>query len=161
MNDYAIAGLPLHPLLVHLVVVLVPLAALAVVLHAVWPAAARRLGIVTPLAGLALVIVVPLTVNSGEALQEAVGLTPPIQHHADLGRLLLPWAIALFGIGLIEWVWTSLVLERSSIRTRKSLRILVRSIVAVAALAVAAVSVTLVVMIGEAGARAVWGGLGF
>ena len=45
-------GLPAHPLIVHATVVLVPLGALLVLLHAVWPAARRRLGVVTPLVAL-------------------------------------------------------------------------------------------------------------
>ena len=44
-------GLPIHILLVHAVVVLVPLAALLTMLSAVWPAARRRIGIITPLSG--------------------------------------------------------------------------------------------------------------
>ena len=46
-------GSALHVLLVHAVIVLIPLAALLTVLSAVWPAARRRLGIITPLAALA------------------------------------------------------------------------------------------------------------
>ena len=45
-------GLPLHILIVHAVVVGIPLAALLTVLSAVWPAARRRLGIVTPIVAL-------------------------------------------------------------------------------------------------------------
>src|SRR5690606_37393735 len=60
-NGFTIAGLPLHPLLVHAVVILVPLTALALVLGSLWPAARRRLGIVTPLAAALLVVLVPIT----------------------------------------------------------------------------------------------------
>ncbi|BDZ45809.1 hypothetical protein [Naasia aerilata] len=67
--DFSVNGLPLHPLLVHSVIALVPITALAVVLHAVWPAARRRLGIVTPLAGLALLVAVPLTVAAGRTFR--------------------------------------------------------------------------------------------
>ena len=49
-------GLPTHILLVHAVIVLVPIAALLTVLSAVWPAARRRLGIITPLVGLVALI---------------------------------------------------------------------------------------------------------
>jgi hypothetical protein len=53
-------GLPTHAIVVHATVVFLPLASLAVLLHAFWPEAGgrRRLGIVTPvLAGIALVLV--------------------------------------------------------------------------------------------------------
>ena len=66
-------GLPTHAIVVHATVVLLPLAALVVLLHAFWLAARRRLGVVTPLlAGLALVLV-PLSTESGENLEHAVG----------------------------------------------------------------------------------------
>jgi hypothetical protein len=47
MDFPTIGGLPAHPLIVHATVVLVPLAAAAVALHAFWPAARARLGLVT------------------------------------------------------------------------------------------------------------------
>ena len=50
--EYEVNGLPLHVLLVHFIVVGVPLAALLTVLSALWPAARRRLGIITPLVAL-------------------------------------------------------------------------------------------------------------
>ena len=75
---FEIAGLPLHPLLVHAVVVLTPLTALALVLGSVWPAARRRLGIVTPLAALLLIVLVPITVAAGEALAAVVGPIPAV-----------------------------------------------------------------------------------
>ena len=65
-------GLPTHAIVVHATVVLVPLASLVVLLHAFWPAARRRLGVVTPLlAGVALVLV-PLSTESGEDLEHPV-----------------------------------------------------------------------------------------
>ncbi len=39
MSWPTVMGLPLHPLVVHATVVLVPLAAVAVLLHTFWPAA--------------------------------------------------------------------------------------------------------------------------
>jgi len=65
MGSFQIAGLPLHPLLVHLVVVLLPLAALATLLHAIWPAARRRLGVVTPLSAGAVLVLVPAAESRG------------------------------------------------------------------------------------------------
>jgi len=100
-----INGLPAHALLVHAVVVLLPLAALAVVLHAVWPEARRRLGIVTPLLCLAVLVLVPLTTNAGEDLEKALGGSNPlIDRHAELADQLLPWTIALAVAGVGQWV---------------------------------------------------------
>ena len=67
MIDYQFNGLPVHVLLVHLVVIIVPLAALCLLLSAFWPAARRRLGFVTPLVALVALIAVPFTTAAGPA----------------------------------------------------------------------------------------------
>ena len=61
-----IFGLPAHPLVVHAVVVLVPLSALAGLVVAVWPAARERYApVALGIATLAL-ISVPLATHTGE-----------------------------------------------------------------------------------------------
>lgn len=73
-------GLPAHPLVVHLPVVLVPLAALAVLALALRPRLLRTFGVVvTVLAGVGFAGAL-LATNSGEALEEsfrAAGQTIP------------------------------------------------------------------------------------
>ncbi|MEO8908452.1 MAG: hypothetical protein ABI310_10340 [Microbacteriaceae bacterium] len=160
VNSYVVFGLPLHILVNHFVVVLVPLTALAVLLHAFWPAARRRLGVVTALGGVVIVVLVPITISAGRALELKTGVTPAIQLHADLGATLLPWAIALCIISVIEWVWYRFVLaapvgERMSLLARRASV----TIIAGAAVIIAVGSVVDVVLIGDAGARAVWGTL--
>lgn len=54
MNQFN--GLPAHILLIHLVVLGIPVAALLTVLSAVWPAARRRLGVATPIIALLALI---------------------------------------------------------------------------------------------------------
>jgi hypothetical protein len=193
--SFEIAGLPLHPLLVHGVVVLLPLAAGAVVLHAAWPAARRRLGVVTPLlAGICLVLA-PITVQAGEALAAQVGMTPKIAHHEQLANMLLPWATALFVVALGEWVWFRFVapaMASASAPAPASARtgpvaamsglagsagsaapadspsaadvsrreLLIRAAVLLLAVAVAFGTVVVVFRAGDAGARAVWEGVG-
>ena len=93
-------GLPTHAIVVHATVVFLPLAALAVLLHAFWPEARRRLGIVTPiLAGIALVLV-PLSTQSGEGLEHSVGESALVEKHAELADGMLPWAIGLFVVAV-------------------------------------------------------------
>ena len=103
-----INGLPAHVLLIHLVIAAVPLAALFVVLHALWPAARRRLGIVTPLVALVALVFVPVTTNAGEWLQRHINATgeleKKINHHADLGHTLLPLVIILFVVAVAVWL---------------------------------------------------------
>lgn len=158
--DYEFAGLPLHILTVHLVVIAVPLAALCLVLAAAWPAARRRLGVVTPIIALAALIAVPITTKAGEWLEERVGHTALIAAHAEIGKTLLPWAAATFVVAGLQWAWfryfaapTSRYFER----VRGNGMRLAVTIVLAAAVAVSAVgSVASVVLIGESGARAVW-----
>jgi len=160
MDSYTFPGLPLHILLVHAVVVLVPLTAIAVVLHALWPAAARRLGIVTPLAGLVVLVLTPITVNAGQALETKVPVTAAVQQHADLGNTLLGWVIPLFIVALVEWLWTRFAERALSTRMTPMAVLGIKLLIGIAALVVAVGSVIDVVLIGDAGARAVWGHLG-
>ena len=80
-----INGVPAHVLLVHAVVVLLPLAALLAVLGAVWPAARRRLGVLTPLTALVSVLFIPLTTDAGEWLQEHVPDSELVRRHIRVG----------------------------------------------------------------------------
>jgi hypothetical protein len=145
-------GLPTHALIVHATVVLVPLAALAVLLHAVWPVARRRLGIVTPLvAGVALVLT-PLSTESGEDLEHKLPESALIERHAELADGLLPWVIALFVVAVGLWL-----LGRST-----DARLQVRWVPLLAAViaVVAVVGVTQqVIRVGHAGSKAVWDGV--
>src|SRR6185369_3138634 len=70
------SGLPAHALLVHVVVVLVPVAAAMVVCSAVWPAARRRLGVATPVVAFVALVSVPLATHAGEWLEARVPSTP-------------------------------------------------------------------------------------
>lgn len=152
--DFSVNGLPLHPLLVHSVIALVPLTALAVVLHAVWPAARRRLGIVTPLLGLALLVAVPVTAAAGEDLQAQVGPIPAVNRHAELGHMLLPWAIGLFVLAAAEWTWFR---WRDRAVGSAPARRAISVALGVLGCAVATGALVLLVLIGDSGARAVWG----
>ena len=99
-------GLPTHAIVVHATVVLLPLAALAVLLHAFWPAARRRLGIVTPLLAGGALVLVPVSTQSGENLEDAVGRTELVERHAELADGMLPWAIGLFvaAVGTVQQI---------------------------------------------------------
>lgn len=152
-DSWTVAGLPLHPLLVHLVVILVPLTAIALVLAVLWPAARRRLGVVTPLAALALVPLVPITQQAGEQLASEVGPVPGVAEHQALGEQLLPWTIALFVAAAAQWAWFRWGAPRQSGASRTAVHVAL----AVASVVVAGGITTLVVLIGESGARAVWG----
>lgn len=150
--DWVVGDLPLHPLLVHVTVVLIPLAALTVVLAAVWPAARLRLGLLPPILALLALIAVPITTSAGTWLAERVGRTPLVDRHELLGNSMLPWSIAVFAVAAAGWGW-----HRFTTATGR-LRLIVSIVLAVAAIVVAAGSVVTIVQIGESGASAVWTG---
>lgn len=160
--DWQFAGLPLHVLLVHFVVIVVPLAALCTVLAAAWPAARRRLGIVTPLIAFAALVSVPVTTEAGEWLLARVANTPLIQAHAAIGKSLLPWAFATFVVAAAQWVWFRYFSAADGryrhLVARPGTRLAITILLAAAVLVVAVGSIITVVQIGESGARAIWTG---
>lgn len=153
-----ISGLPLHPLLVHAVVVLIPLTVVAVLLTQFWPAARRRLDIVTPLAALGMLVLVPITIAAGRSLASVVGPLPAVQTHERYGTMLLPWVIALFVVAAAQWTW----FRWGVVRYRASsggLATAAPVLLAVASIVVGVGALILVILTGDSGARAVWGGL--
>ena len=160
--DFEFNGLPLHVLLVHFVVIVVPVAALCTVLAAAWPAARRRLGIVTPVIALGALISVPITTEAGQWLQARVGHTELVAAHAALGTTLLPWAVATFLVATIQWFWfrfvTATEARFASRVPGKSARLVITLVLAAAVAVLAVGSVLTVVQIGESGVRAIWTG---
>lgn len=144
-----INGLPAHPLLVHLVVVLLPLSAAAGVLASAWPAVQRRLGVLVPLGAVVGALAVPLTTRAGRDLARHFGNPPFIAQHQAYGNQVLPWAAALAITTTLQW----LVLRRARTRTSLALRVALGLAVVVSA----AGTVVIVVLTGDSGARAVWG----
>ncbi|UXY30743.1 DUF2231 domain-containing protein [Streptomyces sp. HUAS TT20] len=154
-------GLPAHVLLVHLVVVLVPLTALALVVCACWPKAALRLGPLLPLLAFVALVSVPLTTQAGEWLEEHVDGNALVRRHAELGDGLLPWAAGLFVLAAAVW-WASRrrpapdALEAGSPATARRYALPLRITFAVLSLAVATGAVVDVYRIGDSGAKAAW-----
>jgi predicted membrane protein DUF2231 len=145
-------GLPLHPLIVHATVVVVPAAALAVLLATFWPRF-RRWASWGPLAlALLSVVLVPLTSSSGESLEHALPRSELIEQHAHLGDQLLPWVIVL-ALGALGLSWPLVVRLRSSLPTLpRWVTVLVLAIVVVGAVG----TLVQVVRIGHSGATAAW-----
>ncbi|NMM25652.1 MAG: hypothetical protein HHJ11_19625 [Phycicoccus sp.] len=147
-----VAGLPLHPLVVHATEVIVPSAALVVAVAALWPAF-RRWARFLPL-GLVLValFLVPLSTQSGEALQERIPETPLIETHIEMAEGLLPWVFGLAVVAavLLWWGWDER--EATSPRDPKWVSLAL----AVGAVLFAAGTVVEAVQIGHSGATATW-----
>ncbi|KOV69347.1 DUF2231 domain-containing protein [Streptomyces sp. MMG1121] len=150
-------GLPAHVLLVHVVVVLIPMTALALAAGALWPRVARRLGILLPGVAFVGLLSVPLTTHAGEWLERHVDDDPLVRRHTELGDGLLPWALGLFVLAAVVW-WAA---RRSPAEAGRSgvLRwsaVPVRIVVATLSLAVAVGAVVDVYRIGDSGAKAAW-----
>ncbi|WP_157550616.1 DUF2231 domain-containing protein [Nocardioides jensenii] len=152
---HSIAGLPIHPLLVHATVVIVPAAALAVLLAAVWRRFRRWSGPL-PLALAVLGLILdPLSTSSGESLEHQVGGSTLIEKHAELADGLLPWMIALVAgaAGLYAWHWRQDRRGPGAVPASQRWVPVAISVLAV----VAALGTTVqVVLIGHSGAKAAW-----
>ncbi|KIZ15940.1 DUF2231 domain-containing protein [Streptomyces natalensis] len=161
MSFSVINGLPAHVLIVHFVVIFVPLSALAVVVAAIWPSTARRMGVVLPLLGLVTLASVPLATQAGGWLEQHVDSNALVRRHTELGDGLLPWAAALFVLATAIW-WTtrrSAAAEpahRGRPRATSSPSMILRVAAAVLCVGVAAGAVVDVYRIGDSGARAAW-----
>jgi hypothetical protein len=151
----SIDGLPLHPLLVHATVVIVPAAALCVLLAAVWPRFRRWAGFL-PL-GLAVtgLILDPLSTSSGESLEHELGHSALIEKHSHLADGLLPWMIVLvvMAAALYAWHWRQTRRDSDAAATSRSW---VRVVVSVLAVVAALGTSVQVVLIGHSGAKAAW-----
>ncbi|MDH2414242.1 DUF2231 domain-containing protein [Nocardioides sp. CER19] len=144
-----IDGLPVHPLVVHAVVVLLPLAALGTLGLALVPRWRAHYGpLVTGIAALAAVLV-PVATSSGEALEKHVG---DPGRHAQLGDQLIWFAVPLAVLAL---VLTVLARRTTADRASSGRAWLPTAVAALAAVAAIATSVQ-VYRVGESGARAVW-----
>ncbi|MFI9380603.1 DUF2231 domain-containing protein [Kutzneria sp. NPDC052558] len=100
-NTYTVNGLPLHPLLVHAVVVLLPLAAVGSIVIAVYPRWRRRYWLPVLVLAVLGIGAVPITQQAGEELYDNLKVNnPELNHHADLGHALLPYAIT-FGVMVV------------------------------------------------------------
>lgn len=90
-----ILGLPAHPLIVHAVVVLVPLAALLLGASAASPRFRHWSRYATPATALLGLVMVPLATSSGENLERNVQETALVREHAELGDSLLPFMVVV------------------------------------------------------------------
>ncbi len=149
-----VLGLPLHPLIVHATVVVVPAAAIAVLLATFWPRF-RRWASWGPAAAAALALVlVPITTSSGESLEHALPHNALIEAHTHLADGLLPWVIALL-VGALAVSWPLLASTRPQLWNPRWL-LVVGTVVATAG---AVGSLVEVVLIGHSGATAAWSGV--
>lgn len=149
--DWTINGLPLHPLLIHATVVLVPLAAVAATLGTLWPAARKKLGIVTPIIATIAAAAMALTIEAGEWLKEHVVTTDLVEAHIRIGKTAVPWILLLVASTWLQWAWFAYGKKRFP-DASKAVPIVLASLVMVGAVG----STVAIIVIADAGAKAVW-----
>jgi len=145
-----IGGIPLHPLVVHAVVVLIPLAALGVIAISLVPKWRSRFGILVVGVTAFATAMVPVATSTGEQLQESRGETTLIERHAELGNAALYSAIPLSILAVALW-WLGRRAEQGA-PVPRWLNLLVPAL----AVVVAVVAIVQMVLIGHSGAEAVW-----
>jgi len=142
----SIAGLPVHALVVHAVVVLVPLAAVGAILMVAARGFSRRYAsLVVVIAGVAFASAV-VAKESGEQLTKQLG-TPT--EHAALGQVMPVVALVLFGLATVFWL-----VDRGIPMNRY--RPLWLTLLGVAVIVVALWSIWWTFRVGHSGAEAVW-----
>ncbi|GAB3828682.1 DUF2231 domain-containing protein [Dactylosporangium cerinum] len=145
-------GLPLHPLVVHAVVVLLPLAVLGAAALAIRPSLTDRFGpLIVGVAALATVAI-PIATSSGEDLEHRVG-DPGA--HAELGDTLIWFALPLLAV-IVAMLWARRRAAAGRAATGLVGRGMTDVVLSVLALVIAAANLVQVYRVGDSGARAVW-----
>ena len=144
-------GLPLHVLLLHFTVVLIPLAAIATTAVFWWKPWRRFAGAPLVAVNAALLVLTFVTVQSGQNLQnrfQRIGdMNVPRDDHETFGRALLWIVLALAVVTLIGW----LAGRRSAFSGA------VRTALGVVVAGLAAASIVLAVLAGHTGSSSHWG----
>jgi hypothetical protein len=146
-------GLPTHPLVVHLAVVLLPVAALTAIAWAVVPRWRARLRTPVIVMAVASAVVTWLTAQAGEKLEGQVPHSHAVAAHAEMGDQM---KVIAFGFMVVA---VAGILAERAVRTRLSsdgTRRLVAGGVATAVAAMSVVAIVWIVRTGDSGARAVW-----
>lgn len=140
-----VLGLPLHPLVVHAVVVLLPLAALGALAVVVSGKLRDRYGSLVAACGAAAAVAAIVAKLSGEALASSLGVGQLVATHQSFGQLV-PYPAVALAIALP----VALLLRRRGSMTGWWVAAAVSAVAALAAL-------VLVLLTGHSGATAVWG----
>ena len=156
LSAMEINGVPLHPLVVHAVVVFVPLAALAAIAMSLprWRWLARWPALLLTLGATAATYVAKLT---GSQLMKARKLgSPQIETHLEWGgRLMIAMWIFAGLVVVAFWAWPHVTSLSAGQDREGRVAVLEKPLMVLLPVA-AVVALVLVVITGDAGARAVW-----
>lgn len=147
-----INGMPVHALVVHAVVVLLPLMSVVTVALVVRPRWRRELPWAV-LGNLVAAVATFVAMESGEQLQNRLsnpGFEPIAEDHGEIARYLVYFAIAQFVASVIAW-W--LLHTRAEKPRTPALKVLAAFVLT---LVVGAAAIFWTVRTGDSGAEAVW-----
>jgi glucan phosphoethanolaminetransferase (alkaline phosphatase superfamily) len=146
-----IFGIPLHPLVVHAAVIVVPLVAMGTLLIAFWPKARLRFGWLVAVFSLGGIGATVLARASGEELFESMGeeASPTLSSHMSWGNQAF-WPAIVMAVALFAMMLTT---RGRKSEERPSVWYWVSAVVAVLA---AIVSLVMIIKVGHSGATAVW-----
>ena len=142
-----LAGLPLHPLLVHSAVVLVPLVAIGALVMSYLPSFSRRHGKIILILAVIAQVSVFLAKMSGEAFAEI--LDKNVEKHAELGEIT-----PLVTLPMVVMIYLRWRMDRSG-STFGS--VVIRRLTSVALVVASLISIIVIVLVGHSGASSVWG----
>ena len=144
-----IFGLPVHALVMHVVVVLVPLAAAGVVAIAAVPRWRERYGVVVLAIATAGLAAVPVATRSGGKLEDRLGasgvVARQINHHQEWGQRVIWPTLAMWLLAVVLVMMDRQRREGTAVK-----------VVAVLAALAAVAAATAVTVTGHLGSTAVW-----
>jgi uncharacterized membrane protein len=169
-----IDGSPTHVLIVHVVVVLLPVAVLASLILVAVPATRRAFSLLTLFVAFVACVAIPFAFLSGSKLEHELPPSPLIHRHVQLAHELLPLA-AVYGVVLAAFVVIDLVRRSRSGRLNDLERRFMPSassrgygsrlgltaayrLTAAALVVLAVLTGVQVYRVGDAGAKAAWVG---
>lgn len=145
-----IGGLPAHPLIVHAVVMLLPLAVLGSIAVAVRPNWNRPYAILTAAAGVLGAVSATLAKMAGDWLSEELTLSPAIKAEiGDHGRFGLYVVVA-------AWPFAALAVATAVLGRRQNVSPALTRTVAVLTTVAGLVVLGLTILAGHSGSAAVW-----
>lgn len=142
----SINGVPIHALIVHVAIVLIPLSAIGAILIAARPKALRLFGAATVIGAAVGAVATVISKTSGQNLSQRVGWP---QEHVDYGNIFPIAAVAFLLLLVVFW----LIARGVPLNRNRPLWLKVFG----AALILAAIGITyLTVLTGFSGASATW-----
>jgi uncharacterized membrane protein len=140
-----IFGLPLHPLVVHSAVVLIPLVALAAIIMAVRPSFTVKFGKAVFLLAVVAQGAMFIAKSSGESFEERLG--KEVERHAELGEIAPFTSLPLLALIFLKWrINSGLKVSRT-----------VDRLISIALVVAALVALVYIYLTGHSGADSVWG----